>query len=55
MNLIVVEGGSGTGKTTLARQLAQDLGYQVFLKDTYKEAQFDQLNKTPNLIKMDKN
>lgn len=43
MNLIVVQGGSATGKTTLSRKLAADLGYYLFNKDTIKELLYDTL------------
>jgi predicted kinase len=51
MKLIVVGGQSGTGKTTLARRLAKDLGYELFLKDEYKEARFDELGGRLNMRK----
>jgi predicted kinase len=41
MQLIIVQGQSGTGKTTMARRLAKELGYRTFIKDEYKETLFD--------------
>src|SRR5471030_2469231 len=34
----LVNGGPGSGKTTLARQLAQELGIPLFSKDVIKES-----------------
>jgi predicted kinase len=41
--LIIVNGMPGSGKTTLARRLAQDTGILEFSKDDLKEFIFDQL------------
>lgn len=41
--LIVLQGMSGTGKTTLARRLAQDLAVPCLPKDSIKEFLFDTL------------
>jgi predicted kinase len=42
-NLIVVNGLSGTGKSSLARRLAKDLGLPCFSNDQIKEVLFDTL------------
>lgn len=47
----MVGGQSGTGKTTLARRIAKDFGYELFLKDEYKEARFDELDGRLNMRK----
>lgn len=49
MKLIIISGPSTTGKTTLARRLSKDLDIPTFQKDEFKEQQYDQLPKTPNL------
>lgn len=41
MNLIVIAGMPATGKTTIANQIRDVLGYPVFEKDYLKEALFD--------------
>src|SRR4051812_3777615 len=41
--LIVVSGLPGSGKTSLARQLAAELGWPLLSKDDIKEALFDAL------------
>ncbi len=41
--LVIVCGGPGTGKTTLARHLASVLGYVILTKDDLKEALADEL------------
>lgn len=41
--LIVVQGGSATGKTQLSRRLSQDLDIGVLAKDDIKELLFDRL------------
>ena len=49
VKLVVVDGISGTGKTTVARRLSKELNCAVFSKDLYKERVFDQLGKKPSL------
>ena len=39
--LVVVSGMPATGKSTLAEQLAERLGWPAFTKDTFKEILFD--------------
>lgn len=41
--LIVVQGGSATGKTQLSRKLSQDLGIGILAKDDIKELLFDKI------------
>jgi predicted kinase len=48
MKLVVISGTTSTGKTTVGRKLAKDLGFQTFLKDDYKESRFDLLDKQPS-------
>lgn len=43
MKLVIIEGATSTGKSTLARKLARDLKMKVFLKDDYKEREFDMI------------
>jgi predicted kinase len=42
-SLVLVSGAPGSGKTTLARMLAEDLGMALLSKDTIKEALGDTL------------
>lgn len=49
MKLVIVYGGGATGKTTLAHRLSKDLGFSSFLKDEYKEGEFDRLGHTPSI------
>lgn len=42
-NLILVQGGSATGKSTLARRLAKDLDIYLITKDNLKELFYDTL------------
>lgn len=49
MKLIIIEGPSSTGKSTLARKLSKDLKIPAFLRDDYKEQQYDTLGKNPSL------
>lgn len=49
MKLIVVEGISGTGKTTVAQHVSKELHCAVISKDWYKERAYDQLAKKPSL------
>ncbi|HVV67167.1 MAG TPA: AAA family ATPase [Candidatus Saccharimonadales bacterium] len=44
MKLIILEGGTSVGKSTIARKLAADLHVSAFLKDDYKEKVFDSLH-----------
>lgn len=41
-HLIIVSGASASGKTYLAEQLRDALGYPLFAKDTFKEAMMDE-------------
>lgn len=41
--VLVIQGGAGVGKSTLARKLAADLGLGVLSKDDIKESLFDTL------------
>ncbi len=41
--LIVIQGGSATGKSTLARKLSTDLGIYTLTKDNFKEMMYDVL------------
>lgn len=52
MKLVIIDGPTATGKTTLARKLAKDLNIATFLKDDYKEREFDRLGKKPNAKQM---
>lgn len=47
-NLIIITGPPCTGKTTLGRWLANELGFPLFYKDQFKEILFDHLE-SPNL------
>ena len=46
-NLIVIQGGSAVGKTTLAQRLATDLGLHLLTKDNFKELLYDVLGTPP--------
>ncbi len=39
--LMVVQGGPGVGKTTIAKRLSADLGIDCFSKDSFKEMLYD--------------
>jgi adenylate kinase family enzyme len=54
MKLIIVEGSTSTGKSTLARRLAKDLAITAFLRDDYKEAEYDKIAGRPTLKQMSK-
>lgn len=57
MKLVVIDGLSGTGKTTVARHLSREMNCVFFSKDLYKEQLFDQLGKNPSLhqwVRIDK-
>lgn len=49
MKLIIIEGPTSTGKSTLARKLSRDLNISTFLRDDFKEHEYDVLAKTPSL------
>ena len=49
MKLVIIEGPTSTGKSTLARKLAKDLDIAMFLKDDYKEKEFDSAGRSPNV------
>jgi len=49
MKLIIIQGAPCTGKTTLTKRLAKDLGCDFFSKDGYKEKRFDEIGGIPNL------
>lgn len=49
MRLVIVEGISGVGKSTVAHCLSKELNCAVFSKDSYKEELFDQLGKKPSV------
>lgn len=49
MKSIIVYGGGATGKSTLARYLAKSHKTTVFIKDEYKESQFDFLGHKPSI------
>jgi len=46
LRLVIINGLPGVGKTTLATQLAQDLGLPLIGKDMLKEFLFDQVGST---------
>ncbi len=52
MRLIIVRGGGATGKTALAWRLAQDLKYELYSKDGFKEKEFDKLDNRPTALQM---
>jgi len=41
MKLIIINGLPGTGKTTIAKPMAEQLGFPLVSKDTIKEFLFD--------------
>lgn len=41
--LVIIQGGSATGKSTLAKRLATDLGIRFIAKDHFKEMLYDTL------------
>ncbi len=41
--LIIMQGGSAVGKTTLAKKLSKDLGAYLLSKDHFKEMMYDEL------------
>ena len=43
--IVLVSGAPGSGKTTLAHPLAEQLGLPLFAKDTIKEALHDNLGR----------
>jgi predicted kinase len=47
MTLIIIQGGSAVGKTTLGMQLARDLGFFMLTKDNFKEMFYDKLGTPP--------
>jgi len=49
MSILLVNGQTSTGKTTLARELAKELGCARVAKDEYKEKRMDQLGRIPSL------
>ena len=52
MKLIIVEGSTSTGKSTLAQRLSEDLEVPVFKKDSYKERQFDKIGENLTIFQM---
>jgi len=48
MKLILINGTTSTGKSTLARKLAKDLNIIAYLRDDYKEQEFDAIGKSPS-------
>jgi predicted kinase len=45
--ILIVQGGSAVGKTTLSRRLAKDLDFVLLSKDDFKELLYDVLGKPP--------
>jgi predicted kinase len=41
MKIVIVSGAPASGKTTVGKKIAHDLGYEFYGKDTIKEALFD--------------
>lgn len=54
MKLVIIAGPSTTGKTTLARRLSKDLKIPAFIRDDYKEQEYDLLDKPPTLNQLAK-
>jgi predicted kinase len=54
MKLIVVQGQTSTGKTTLVKRLTTDTGIPSISKDTYKEQVYSNQSQAANLLRWTK-